>query len=179
MNPGIDIRWDKRSLQEFADYPVEKLVDIFDLLVIDHPFSGYAASHPVLLPMDEHLPADFLAKQANESVGKSHESYLYGGHQWALAIDAATPVSCWRPDLAMRHGLTIPKTWEELLTLARLGGVALPGLPVDCLMHFFMLCASLGEEPCSQPNRLISPDVGRRAFVMLNQLISLCPTEVL
>ena len=138
MNPSVEVRWEKRSLQEFADYPVEKLAETFDLLVIDHPFSGYAAAHPVLLPLDEHLSTDFLAEQARESVGKSHESYYYGGHQWALAIDAATPVSCWRPDLAERYGVSIPETWEELLSLAELGksgnAVHSSGLP-DAFLH--------------------------------------------
>ena len=178
MNPSVEVRWEKRSLQEFADYPVEKLAENFDLLVIDHPFSGYAAAHPVLLPLDEHLSKDFLAEQARESVGKSHESYYYGGHQWALAIDAATPVSCSRPDLAERYGVSIPETWEELLSLAKLGRVVVPCIPVDCLMHFFMLCASLGEEPCSQTRRLISQDVGMRALMMLKELTSLCSPEI-
>jgi multiple sugar transport system substrate-binding protein len=82
MNPSVEVRWEKRSLQEFADYPVEKLVETFDLLVIDHPFSGYAAAHRVLLPLEEHFSNDFLAEQASESVGRSHKSYYYGGHQW-------------------------------------------------------------------------------------------------
>ena len=178
MHPGIEIRWEKRSLQEFADYPVEKLADTFDLLVIDHPFSGYAAAHPVLLPLDEYLSADFLIEQAAESVGKSHESYFYAGHQWALAIDAATPVSCWRPELAERYGVSLPKTWEELLTLARHGRVVMPCIPVDSLMHFFMLCASLGEEPGSQTGRLISEEVGARALLMLKELTSLCTRDI-
>jgi multiple sugar transport system substrate-binding protein len=178
MNPSVEVRWEKRSLQEFADYPIEKLAETFDLLVIDHPFSGYAAAHPILLALDEHLSADFLAEQARESLGKSHESYCYGGHQWALAIDAATPVSCWRPDLAERCGVSIPETWEELLTLAGLGRVVMPCIPVDCLMHFFMLCASLGEEPCSRKQCLISQDVGTRALRMLKELTSLCPPEI-
>src|SRR5262245_44074202 len=97
--PGVEIVWQKRSLQEFADYPIEKLAETFDLLVIDHPFVGYAAAHPVLLPLDEWLPADFLADQAAHSVGVSHASYQYGGHPWALAMDAATPCSAYRPDL--------------------------------------------------------------------------------
>ena len=178
INPLVEIRWEKRSLQEFADYPVEKLAENFDLLVIDHPFSGYAAAHPVLLPLDEHLSKDFLAEQARESVGKTHESYFYGGHQWALAIDAATPVSCSRPDLAERYGVSIPETWEELLSMAKLGRVVVPCIPVDCLMHFFMLCASLGEEPGSQTQRLISQDVGTRALMMLKELSSLCSPEI-
>lgn len=40
LHPEIEIDWDKRSLQEFADFPVSKLAQQFDLLVIDHPFCG-------------------------------------------------------------------------------------------------------------------------------------------
>jgi hypothetical protein len=56
---------EKRSLQEFADLPIEKLAEIYDLLVIDHPFSGYAAVHDVLLPLDTVLPSSFLQDQAD------------------------------------------------------------------------------------------------------------------
>jgi multiple sugar transport system substrate-binding protein len=45
-------------------------------------------------------------------------------------------------------------------------------------MHFFMLCASLGEEPCSQTQQLISQDVGTRALMLLKELTSLCPREI-
>src|SRR3712207_9484902 len=54
-DPGVEIVWHKRSLQEFADAPIERLAESFDLLVIDHPFVGYAARHPTLLPLDEYL----------------------------------------------------------------------------------------------------------------------------
>ena len=110
LHSGITIEWSKRSLQQFADHPIERLADSFDLLIIDHPFVGYAAAHPVLLPLDEYLPAAFLDDQAAESVGVSHASYAYGGHQWALAVDAATPVSSFRQDLLDRHGILPPRT---------------------------------------------------------------------
>jgi hypothetical protein len=42
-HPEVEIAWEKRSLQEFADYPIPKLAEQFDLLVIDHAFVGYAA----------------------------------------------------------------------------------------------------------------------------------------
>ncbi|MGH9326894.1 MAG: carbohydrate ABC transporter substrate-binding protein, partial [Terriglobia bacterium] len=57
---GIEVVWEKRSLQEFADYPVEKLAKSFDLLVIDHPFVGDAARHRLFIPLEENLSADFL-----------------------------------------------------------------------------------------------------------------------
>src|SRR5215207_5139198 len=37
---SIEIVWDKRSLQEFADQPIDTLAKEYDLLVIDHPWAG-------------------------------------------------------------------------------------------------------------------------------------------
>lgn len=144
MHPEIDIVWDKRSLREFADSPIQRLTERFDLLVIGHPFVGYAARHNILLPLDDYLPKSFLADQAANSAGQSHLSYFYGGHQWALAIDAAAPVSAYRPDLLADASIPIPQTWQEVLGLARRGHVIIPAIPVDCLMNFFMLCSSEG-----------------------------------
>lgn len=172
IHPDINIIWQKRSLQEFADYPVQQLAERFDLLIIDHPFVGYAARHPILLPLDEHLPAEFLADQARNSVGRSHESYAFEDHQWALAIDAATPVSSYRTDLLEQ--IEVPRTWEDLLALARRGRVALPAIPVDSLMHFYMLCCGLGEDPFSDEQRVVSADVGVAALQYLRELLSYC-----
>ena len=93
LNPGVEIRWEKRSLQAFADQSIAELAENFDLLIIDHPSVGEAAAHGLFRPLEELLPDDFLADQAADSVGQSHGSYNYGGHQWALAVDAATPVA--------------------------------------------------------------------------------------
>ena len=136
LHPDIAIEWHKRSLQEFADAPIERLAERFDLLIVDHPFAGYAAAHPALLPLDERLPAAFLSDQAANGLGASHASYAYGGRQWALAIDAATPVSAYRPDLLERYEVRLPETWQELLALACRRLVALPAIPLDSLMHF-------------------------------------------
>ncbi|MGH2562600.1 MAG: ABC transporter substrate-binding protein, partial [Thermomicrobiales bacterium] len=177
MHPGITITWQTRSLQAFADEPIARLAERFDLLVIDHPFAGHAAAHPILVPLDEHLPPDFLAGQAANSVGPSHASYQAGGHQWALAIDAATPVSSWRPDLLARHQVELPHTWDELLALARRGLVALPAIPIDNLMAFYMLCLALGEEPftCSGgPDEVVGREVGVAALEAVRELVALC-----
>lgn len=174
LYPGVAIDWQRRSLQEFADFPIEQLVEHFDLLVIDHPFVGYAASQPVLLALDEHLPPAFLADQAANSVGISHQSYSYGGHHWALAIDAATPVSAHRPDLLAHYGVELPQTWEELLALARRGLVALPAIPIDSLMNLYMLCLGLDEEPFTSSQRVVSAAVGVQALEMLRELVSAC-----
>ena len=174
LHPEIEIVWEKRSLKGFEEFPVEKLAADYDLVVIDHPFVGYAAAHGPLLPLDEHLPADFLADQAANSVGASHPSYSYGGHHWALAIDAATPVAFQRDDLLARLGLAAPRTWDELLALARAGHVEIPAAPINCLMNFYTFCAAHGETPFATRERVASPEAGRAALATLRELISLC-----
>jgi multiple sugar transport system substrate-binding protein len=177
LRPDVAIRWEKRSLQNFADFPVEKLAESYDLLVIDHPFAGHAADHNLLLRLDEHLPPRFLEDQARNSVGLSHRSYRYQEHQWALAIDAAAPVSGFRPDLLERAGLSVPRTWPELLELAARRLVAVPGKPIDSLMNFYMLCSSLGETPFGKDDRVVSVEIGLEALTMLRELMSLCAPE--
>src|SRR5688572_17653946 len=117
LYPGITINWKKRSLQEFADFPLEKLTDHYDLLIIDHPWVGCAAATGTVLPLDEYLPADYLDDQAGNSTGESHESYRYETHQWALTIDAATPAASYREDLFIKHNSPLPETWHDVLQL--------------------------------------------------------------
>ncbi len=73
-----------------------------------------AAATQCVLDLSQHLPKEYLDEQERHSVGYSHLSYAYGGGQWALAIDAATPVASYRADLID----TIPQTWDDLLILA-------------------------------------------------------------
>jgi multiple sugar transport system substrate-binding protein len=178
MYPGIEIVWEKRSLQEFADYSIEKLMERYDLLVIDHPWAGFAARKKLLVPFNEHLPKAYLDDQAANSVGKSHLSYNFDGYQTALAIDAATPVASYRPDLLERHQLSLPQKWEDLIDLAKKGWVALPAISVDTVMNFYMLCVSQGEEPFVQDDQIISPEMGIRVLDQLRELTQLCTPEV-
>jgi multiple sugar transport system substrate-binding protein len=174
LHPTTNISWQKRSLQAFADAPLAQLIASFDLLVIDHPSIGEAAAEGLLVPLDQHFPASFLADQAANSVGGSHASYNYEGHQYALAIDAATPVSGHRPDLLPVAEL--PHTWDDLLALARRGLVTVPAIPIDSLMNLFMLANALGAEPFTTPDEVIASkkeDQGREALARLRELVHL------
>lgn len=168
LNSGVEVSWEKRSLQEFADQPIDQLTERYDLLVIDHPWAGFAAAAGLLLPLEEHLPAPFLADQAANTVGASYQSYSFDGHQWALAIDAATPVASWRPDLLPAGDL--PRTWDDVLRLARSRHVLMPGIPTDTLMNFYMVCSTLGEDVCQSPDGVVSPHIGAQALSMLREL---------
>ncbi|MGA8044069.1 MAG: extracellular solute-binding protein [Terracidiphilus sp.] len=174
LHPEVAIQWQVRSLQAFADEPLAELAQSFDLLVIDHPSIGFAAEAGLLVALDDHLPTGFLADQAQNSAGGSHASYKWKAHQWALAIDAATPVSGWRADLLARANAEVPETWEQLLALARRGLVAVPGLAIDSLMNVYMLAVALGEEPFLEPSQFISEATGLEALRMLRSLVSAC-----
>ena len=173
LHPEISITWQKRSLQQFADAPLADLAARFDLMVIDHPSIGEAAHHSLLLPLDEYLPAEYLAEQAMNSVGGSHGSYHYEGHQYALATDAATPIAGWRPDLLARAEAELPTTWEGLLSFARRGLVTVPAIPIDSLMNLFMLANALDAEPFTTLGEVISKPQGAEALQRLRELVQL------
>lgn len=170
LNPTINITWEKRSLQQFADLSIQQLAERYDLLVIDHPWAGFAAKTNSILAFDQYLPADFLKDQELNTVGHSYESYHYNGHQWALAIDAATPVASSRPDLLQKHGLSLPKTYTDLLSMAKKGLVAFPAIPIDSLMTFYTFCCSLGEDPCQHADTVVSETTGIKALQMYREL---------
>ncbi|MEO6521950.1 MAG: extracellular solute-binding protein [Mucilaginibacter sp.] len=170
LNPSVNITWEKRSLQQFADLSIQQLAERYDLLVIDHPWAGFAAKTGSILPFDKYLSADFLQDQQTNTVGHSYESYAYDGHQWALAIDAATPVASSRPDLLQKHSLSLPKTYHDLLALAKKGLVAFPAIPIDSLMTFYTFCCSLGEDPCQQQDQVISEATGIKALQLYREL---------
>jgi len=169
------ITWETRSLHAFGAQPLDELVHAYDLLVIDHPFVGSAARHGYLLPLDAHLPAPFLDAQAAQSVGPSHRSYRYDGHQWALAIDAAAQVSAYRPDVLRAIGVGVPCTWDAVLDLADCGAaarIALPLTAVNAISSFLTLCANHGEPPGRDAARLVSRPAGRTALALLRHLVA-------
>lgn len=170
LNPHVQITWEKRSLQQFADFSIQELAEVFDLLVIDHPWAGFAAKTKSIVPLDQYLSEEYLKDQEHNSVGASYESYHYDGHQWALPIDAATPVAASRPDLLTDRGLQLPQSFEDLLALADLGLVAFAGIPIDVLMNFYTLCCSLGEDPCQSDNEVVSAVTGIKALKMYREL---------
>nr|WP_121271924.1 extracellular solute-binding protein [Pedobacter schmidteae] len=172
LNPEVEITWEKRSLQAFADFSIQELAAHFDLLVIDHPWAGFAAKTQSILPLDEYLSKAYLDDQKENTVGQSYESYGYNGHQWALPIDAATPVASSRPDLLQKHGFELPVTFTDLMKIADKGLVAFAGIPIDVLMNFYTFCCSLGEDPCQLEELMVSRDTGVKALQMYRELAS-------
>jgi multiple sugar transport system substrate-binding protein len=174
LHPNVEIRWKKRTLQEFADFPIEELTKEYDLLIIDHPWVGCADATNCVLPLNEYLSADYLRDQQTNSVGLSHISYNYNNKQWALAIDAATPAASYRKDLLSN----VPQTWNDVLDLAREGKVAVPAIPIDLLMNFYTFCIANGAEPFQNEEEVIDEATGIKAIETMKQLYSLVDKEM-
>ena len=173
LNPEIEISWEKRSLQEFADASIEDLAKRFDLLVIDHPWTGFGADTKTILPISDHLSSEYIKDQEINTVGKSYGSYVFHNKLWALPIDAATPVAAARLDILEKQGLKVPQTYDDLLALAKKGLVAFAGIPVDSLMTFYSFCCSLGEDPFQSQEKVISVETGKKALQMHRELAQL------
>ncbi len=139
-HPGVTISWEKRSLQAFADRPIAEMADACDLMVIDHPHVGEVAGSGLLLALDGLGRDAEVATLAGQSVGASHPSYEFSGRQWALAIDAATPVAAFRADLID----AAPTEWDGVMDLARAGRVAFALVPVNALMTFMGMARNIG-----------------------------------
>jgi multiple sugar transport system substrate-binding protein len=104
------VQWDAQPLADFEARPLRELAETYDLLVIDHPGLGGALADHALMPMDELFTPAELARWKAASAGPTWMSYTVDGRQWALPIDAATQVSCFRPG-ALDH---VPVRWAEV-----------------------------------------------------------------
>ena len=53
-NPEVEIKWDKRPLQAFADRPIEEMAFDYDLMVIDHPHVGEASRKNLIFELNNN-----------------------------------------------------------------------------------------------------------------------------
>ena len=166
VRPDVRVTWETRSLQAFADQPVDEL-ERYDLIVLDHPAIGAAVARGALTPFDDDVEsADDAA-----SVGRSAESYVWQGRRWALPVDAAAQVAAYRPDLLHRAGVDVPATWDDVRRIVpalREQGctIAMPAIPVDAI------CAFLGISVATfADEQVVDREAGRRALAILRDVV--------
>lgn len=165
----VTITWEKRSLQAFADRPIGEMAAAYDLMVIDHPHVGEVADSGQLVAFDTLGRDAELAALAQQSVGASHPSYNFNGHQWGLAIDAATPVASYRSDL-LDDG---PRRWDDVIALAHAGKVAFALIPINTLMTFFGLARNQKMDVAVDPDRLMARGDAANVLEMLVEISAL------
>lgn len=166
---GVDVQWEYRSLQAFADEPIAGLAARYDLLVIDHPHVPLAAG--LLAPLDGAGHDEELAALAADAVGNSHASYAYDGHQYGLATDSAAQVAVHRPDL-----LPAPPTdWDGVLELAGEGRVLWPAKPIDAYSTLCTLAANRGTPVAAEPGRFLAEDDAGAVLDLMHRLAERVP----
>ncbi|MFC7497089.1 MULTISPECIES: extracellular solute-binding protein [unclassified Nocardioides] len=168
---GVEVQWELRSLQAFADAPLDDLTARYDLLVIDHPHVPLAAAEGLLAPLDGAGYDDQLAALAADSVGPSHATYAHAGHQYGLATDSATQVAVHRPDLLP----TPPSGWDEVLALAGEGRVLWPAKPVDSWSSLCTIAANLGTPVNARPGEFLSAAEAAPVLDLLHRLTERVP----
>jgi multiple sugar transport system substrate-binding protein len=173
---GVAVEWDARPLKDFEDQPLEELATKYDLVLVDYPFMGVAATSGLIVPVNDWVDAVYLEDQAAHSVGPSYASYTWNGKQWALAIDAACQVSAVRDDLW--HGADLrelPETWIEVSGVAtdRCGAsskVAIPLNPNHAYCAFLSVGVSLAGPGFWTAGRRVDQAAGIEALEFLRRL---------
>jgi multiple sugar transport system substrate-binding protein len=169
----VEIRWEKHPLSAFEEAPIQDLAARYDLIVLDHPHIPEAARTGALAPLDGHGHDHALMQLASESVGRSHETYAYDGHQYGLATDAAAQVAVHRPDLLADP----PRDWDGVFELAREGRVVWPSNPVHALSSLITLTSNEGSAPRDEPGVFLDEDAARIALEKMIRLAELVPEE--
>ena len=175
-NSDYEIIWEKRSLQAFADRPIEQMTSDYDFMVIDHPHVGEASRKGLLLELNHYEKyqknLDILSKQ---SVGLSHKSYEFSNNQYALAIDSAAPVSAYREDLIDK----IPRTYEDVIRLAEVKKVMWPIKPVDAVSSFNSIAANIGNPIDEINKKFLDKGIAVSILKMMKRLSKLVPLDCL
>jgi len=175
IRPDVTIEWDARSLADFELFPLEHLADKYDFIMIDHPHIGTAYANNLLLPLDEYLPKEFLEEQEKNCVGKSHKSYFWEGHQWALAADAAAQVSAWIPEELDSIEIKPPTNWKEVLELAVFlpsdKSMVIPFVPIHAYSSFYSLASQMFGESIWNNGALLDTELGITVLKLLQELL--------
>ncbi|WP_399881646.1 ABC transporter substrate-binding protein [Streptomyces sp. BBFR51] len=167
------VHWDVQPLEGFESHPVDELCARYDLVVLDHPHLGEAVRAGCLRPLDDLFPQEELARWGAGAIGPTMRSYALDGRQWALPLDAATQVAATRTDL----GGEAPTTWDEVHRLARRAPVALSLAGPHAFLTFASIALAMGEEPATDPDRLISRETGLAVLDLMAALDALAPPE--
>ena len=148
----------------------------YDFIVIDHPHVGEASSKKLLYNFS--LAKNYsnqLEELSKRSVGMSHASYNFNNGQYALAIDAATPVAAYRPDLLDN----IPSNINDVILLAEKNKVLWPLNPVFCITYFNSIAANWGMPINTPEKHFIDKKIGIEILILMKKLTKLLPQECL
>jgi multiple sugar transport system substrate-binding protein len=171
----VEVQWNKRSLQAFADRPIQDMTNEFDLIVIDYPHVGEVAAKGLLAQLDAPHYDKQLINLRNETVGLSCDSYKINHHQWALPIDAATQVAVRRHDLIEK----LPVNWNDLIELSRNKKVMWPLKPVHAISSFYSIYNNIGKSFDPLNKNFVEKEQGVKTLEMMRVVSNFLSKECL
>jgi multiple sugar transport system substrate-binding protein len=160
IHPELEIIWDSRSLYDFGEGNLKELLNDYDLIIFDHPYTGEISDNKWFIDLSTSLSVEERSVFENDSLGSSWRSYQTVTGIWGLPIDSAAQVASYRPDLLDRLQTPIPRSIAEVFKLAEKARehdswVALPLAPCDAICTFMTLAANSGSaiarDGCSFP----------------------------
>ena len=171
---NVSVDWSARSLLAFGDQHISEFYADHDLMIIDHPHVPDAVHANAVIALEDVASAKDMALLAKTSVGASHDSYIYKGKHWALAIDTAAQVSAYRPDKTSQSLVF----WSDVLDAGREGLVLWPHKPVDAFSTFATLMAQKGHALCSG-SEYIDKAVAAEVLAFMIELAKVVPAQCL
>ena len=179
LHPGVRIRWDKRTLDEFGHKPIDQLIKDYDLIVIDHPWAGFCFDQNLVLDLKGLLTTHQWNDLEQNCVGASFKSYVFENKLLAVPIDMATPVPSWRQDLIDKNGLQLPATWNNLIAMADKKLMIMPAFGADLFLNWLMLLHALEGYPFHSPDTIAEKEKAIEAMSLLKRLAEPMPGEIL
>ena len=165
----LEIEWEAQPLEGFESRPIAELARDYDLIVLDHPHLGEAVAGDCLVPVDELVGAEALARIEAGTVGRAAASYRYAGRAYALPLDAATQVQALQP--ALVGDRPAPESWADVLELADALPLALSLAGPHALLTLFSICAGLADGGlASTPERPVPDALCLEALDLLVRL---------
>lgn len=175
-NPDIEVIWERRSLKQFGEQPIDMLAEHYDLIVLDHPFVGHGSASGCLVDIAPIIGQGAVDAMLDDSVGKSSASYHWEGGVYGLPTDAAAQVASYRPDLLRELGRDVPGTFAETLALAKAATaegktIATPACPTDAMCLVLSFTANLGEPLGDEPGRFWDRQALVEALAHIEELV--------
>ncbi|WP_298035409.1 ABC transporter substrate-binding protein [uncultured Dysosmobacter sp.] len=117
IHPDVTISWRKRSLKDFGDGEIEKLLDTVDLIAVDHPFMPEALKKHLLLDLKEYIDTSFLEILRGEAIGASFDCYCLQDTIQALPMDVACETAAFNAEFFHSRNWRVPKTVDDIFAL--------------------------------------------------------------
>lgn len=103
----------KRSLKDFEDFPVSRLAEMYDMIMIDHPYMTAGSRAGFLLDLSSLIEPSYFDMLVKDTVGPSLESYCVNGHYYGLPVDAAAQVAAENAPSWRRWAWRRPEPWRR------------------------------------------------------------------